>query len=82
MTYSETEIGLIVDACGTKCPVPILKAKKALANMEPGQLLKVLATDSGAVGDFHFFGQQTGNEVVEQTEKEGIFTIIIKRKQG
>ena len=57
-----------VDACGTKCPMPILKAKKALA------------TDPGAVRDFHFFGSQTGNEVVEQTEENGIFTIIVRRK--
>ena len=69
-----------VDACGTKCPMPILKAKKALANMESGQLLKVLATDPSAVRDFHFFGSQTGNEVVKQTEENGIFTIIVRRK--
>ncbi|EEO27104.2 sulfurtransferase TusA family protein [Oxalobacter paraformigenes] len=71
---------LTVDACGTKCPMPILKAKKALANMESGQLLKVLATDPGAVRDFHFFGSQTGNEVVGEAEENGIFTIIVKRK--
>lgn len=71
---------LTVDACGTKCPMPILKAKKALANMASGQLLKVLATDPGAVRDFHFFGSQTGNEVVGQTEENGVFTIIVKRK--
>lgn len=74
------QIDLTVDACGTKCPMPILKAKKALANMESGQLLKVLATDPGAVRDFHFFGRKTGNEVVGQTEENGVFAIIVKRK--
>lgn len=73
-------VDLVVDACGTKCPMPILKAKKALSNMASGELLKVLTTDPGAVGDFKFFGQQTGNVVINQTEKNGIYAIIIKRK--
>ncbi|MBO4789805.1 MAG: sulfurtransferase TusA family protein [Oxalobacter sp.] len=73
-------VDLTVDACGTKCPMPILKAKKALSNMASGQLLKVLTTDPGAVGDFQFFGQQTGNTVVGQTETDGVYAIVIKRK--
>ncbi len=73
-------VDLTVDACGTKCPMPILKAKKALSNMTSGQLLKVLTTDPGAVGDFQFFGQQTGNAVVGQSEQDGIYAIVIKRK--
>lgn len=50
----EKKVDLTVDACGLKCPMPILRAKKALANMESGQLLKVLATDPAAAADFHF----------------------------
>lgn len=76
----EKEVNLTVDACGLKCPLPILRAKKALANMESGQLLKVLATDPAAASDFHFFGRQTGNEVVGESEDEGVFSIIVKRK--
>ena len=48
--------------------------------MASGQLLKVLTTDPGAVGDFQFFGQQTGNTVVGQTETDGVYAIVIKRK--
>ena len=73
-------VDLTIDACGTKCPIPILKAKKALSGMASGQVLKVLATDPGAVRDFRFFGSQTGNEVVAQNEDNGVYTIIVKRK--
>ncbi len=76
----EKKVDLTVDACGLKCPMPILRAKKALANMESGQLLKVLATDPAAAADFHFFGRQTGNEVVGESEDKGVFSIIVKRK--
>lgn len=76
----DKKVDQTVDACGLKCPMPILRAKKALANMESGQLLEVLATDPAAVRDFHFFGSQTGNVVVGETEDEGVFSIIVKRK--
>ena len=55
-----------IDTRGLNCPLPILKAKKALADMASGQLLKVLATDSGSLRDFQAFAKQTGNELVEQ----------------
>lgn len=55
-----------VDARGLNCPLPILKAKKALADMHSGQLLKVVATDTGSLRDFQAFAKQTGNELVEQ----------------
>ena len=55
-----------IDTRGLNCPLPILKAKKALADMESGQLLRVVATDSGSVRDFQAFARQTGNELVEQ----------------
>ena len=59
-----------IDTCGLNCPLPILKAKKALADMASGQLLKVLATDSGSLRDFQAFAQQTGKELVEQQTVE------------
>lgn len=80
MVQAAETVDLTIDTCGTKCPMPILKAKKALANLESGQLLKVLTTDPGAVGDFQFFGKQTGNTVVGQTEQDGIYAIVIQRK--
>ena len=53
-----------VDARGLSCPLPILKAKKALANMESGDVLRVVTTDSGSVRDFQLFAKQTGNELL------------------
>ena len=69
-----------VDARGQKCPVPILWSKKALAMMESGEVLRVLATDPSAIGDFRFFTQQTGHVFLDQTEVDGEYTIYLKRK--
>ena len=55
-----------IDTRGLNCPLPILKAKKALADMVSGQTLKVVATDAGSVRDFQAFTKQTGNELLEQ----------------
>ena len=69
-----------VDARGLNCPLPILKAKKALADMHSGQLLKVVATDTGSLRDFQAFAKQTGNELVEhQTEGEEFIHILRRR---
>ncbi len=69
-----------VDARGLNCPLPILKAKKALADMESGQLLKVLATDTGSLRDFKAFAKQTGNELVEQNTAGAEFVHILRRR--
>lgn len=61
----------LVDASGLRCPLPILRAKKALAQMQGGQLLKVITTDPHAVRDFQAFCAQTGNELVAQIQAEG-----------
>ncbi|MCC7544502.1 MAG: sulfurtransferase TusA family protein [Aquabacterium sp.] len=55
-----------LDARGLTCPLPILKAKKALSDMQSGEVLKVLATDPGSVRDFQAFARQTGNDLLEQ----------------
>ena len=57
-----------VDARGLNCPLPILRAKKALAELEAGQILRVVSTDPGSVKDFQAFARQTGNELVTQGE--------------
>ena len=57
-----------VDARGLTCPLPILRAKKMLAEMTPGQVVRVLATDPGSVKDFQAFAKQTGNELLQQGE--------------
>ena len=61
------EIHKEIDTRGLNCPLPILKAKKALAELDSGQLLKVVATDTGSLRDFQAFAKQTGNEPVSYT---------------
>ena len=69
-----------VDARGLNCPLPILKAKKALADMHSGEVLKVVATDPGSVRDFQAFSRQTGNELVEQSSGEKEFVHYLRRR--
>lgn len=69
-----------VDTRGLNCPLPILKAKKALATMQSGQLLKVVATDTGSIRDFQAFAKQTGNELVEQQTVGSEFIHILRRR--
>ena len=74
------EVDQEVDTRGLNCPLPILKAKKALAAMQSGQLLKVVATDTGSIRDFQAFAKQTGNELVEQQTVGGEFIHILRRR--
>lgn len=69
-----------VDARGLHCPLPILKAKKALADMVTGEVLKVIATDPGSVRDFKAFSKQTGNELLSHEEASNEFEYFLKRK--
>ena len=69
-----------IDTRGLNCPLPILKAKKALTDMASGQLLKVLATDAGSVRDFQAFAKQTGNELVEQQTVGQEFVHVLRRR--
>ena len=69
-----------IDTRGLNCPLPILKAKKALADLQSGQLLKVLATDAGSVRDFQAFAKQTGNELLEQQTVGAEFTHVMRRR--
>lgn len=69
-----------VDARGMNCPLPILKAKKALADMNSGELLKVIATDPGSMRDFQAFARQTGNELVEQKAENDEFIHLLRRR--
>ncbi|MFC5920465.1 sulfurtransferase TusA family protein [Neisseria weixii] len=69
-----------LDVTGLKCPMPILRAKKALAQMQTDEVLTVLATDPGAPGDFEAFCRQTGHVLLESTESEGVFTLVLKHK--
>lgn len=69
-----------LDARGLNCPLPILKAKKALADMTSGQTLRVVSTDAGSVRDFKAFAKQTGNELVEQTSVGDEHISVLKRR--
>ena len=74
------EINKEIDTRGLNCPLPILKAKKALADMASGQLLKVLATDSGSLRDFQAFAKQTGNELVDQKTVGAEYIHVLRRR--
>jgi tRNA 2-thiouridine synthesizing protein A len=69
-----------LDARGLNCPLPILKTKKALAEMTSGQVLRVVATDPGAVRDFQAFARQTGNELVSHSEENKEYVFLMRRK--
>ena len=69
-----------LDPRGLNCPLPILKAKKSLNEMESGQLLKVVSTDPGSVRDFQAFARQTGNDLVEQQTVGDDFIHVLRRR--
>ncbi len=68
-----------LDARGLSCPLPILRAKKAINGLEPEQTLKIMATDPGSVKDFEAFCKQTGNELLSSTEEDDNFIFLIKK---
>lgn len=69
-----------LDTRGLNCPLPILKTKKALADMSSGQTLRVVSTDTGSVRDFVAFARQTGNDLLEQSTEGNDFIHIIRRR--
>ncbi len=69
-----------LDTRGLNCPLPILKAKKALSDMQAGQLLRVVSTDAGSKRDFQAFARQTGNELVDQQTVGADFVHVLKRR--
>ena len=75
MSNFDTEL----DASGLNCPLPILRAKKAISSMDNAQTIKIIATDPGSVKDFEAFCKQTGNELVSSGEEEGKFVFFIKK---
>ncbi len=69
-----------LDARGMNCPLPILRAKKALGELASGQVLRIVATDPGSVKDFEAFSKQTGNELLSSASGEKEFTFYIRKK--
>jgi tRNA 2-thiouridine synthesizing protein A len=70
---------VVLDAKGLNCPLPILRARKALQAVAPGALLEIHATDPGAVKDFQAFCRSTGNELVTSSQDGNVFKFVIKR---
>lgn len=68
-----------LDASGLNCPLPILRAKKSLAALASGQVLRIVATDPGAVKDFESFAKQTGNALLESAERDGKFYFRLQK---
>ena len=69
-----------VDARGLNCPLPILRTKKTLNDMQSGQVVRVLATDPASVRDFQAFSRQTGNELLEHGEQDSVFWFLLRRR--
>jgi tRNA 2-thiouridine synthesizing protein A len=74
------DIQIEIDARGLNCPLPILKAKKALAELQSGQVLRLTATDPGSVRDFQAFAKQTGNALLSHTQNGREFVFLMQRK--
>jgi len=74
-----SEINTELDASGLNCPLPILRCKKAMNGMETGEIIKVIATDPGAVKDFEAYCKQTGHELLSSGEEGGKFVFEIKK---
>ena len=74
------EVNKELDTRGLNCPLPILKAKKALADMTSGQLLRIMTTDPGSVKDFQAFARQTGNDLLSSESGNKEFTFLMKKK--
>lgn len=68
-----------LDASGLNCPLPILRAKKTLSDMQSGQTLRIIATDPGSVKDFEAFSKQTGNQLLSSGEEDGRFNFVMRK---
>ena len=75
----EVKADVVLDTKGLNCPLPILKAKKALKGMDDGQVLELASTDPGAIKDFEAFCRATGNELLKAWEDSGVYMFLIKR---
>lgn len=69
-----------LDARGLACPLPLLKAKRALNALSPGGLLRVLATDTGSVRDFRVFCEQSGHALLESAEADGVYIFLMRKR--
>ena len=75
-------IAQTLDLKGLSCPLPIAKTARAVRDLQPGELVEVFATDPGSVPDFTAWARSTGNALVEQSESDGVFRFVIKKKEA
>jgi len=73
---------ILLDVKGLNCPMPLLKAKKALNELSPGSLLRVLATDPGSVKDFRVFSEQSGHKLLESNDNDGTYSYLLEKRTG
>ena len=73
------EVDKTLDCKGLNCPMPVIKVKKAIGEMQTGQIVKVEATDKGSLVDMPAFAKRTGNEIIESSEENGVFIFYIKK---
>ena len=73
------EADTTLDCKGLNCPMPVLKAKKAMDTMKPGEILRVVTTDKGSMNDMPAFAKRTGNEVLEIKEEDNTFVFFLKK---
>jgi len=76
---AENKVDKVLDAKGLLCPMPVIKARKAIKEIELGQVLEVLATDKGSMKDFEAWSRQTGNTLLDSSEASGVYTFHIRR---
>jgi tRNA 2-thiouridine synthesizing protein A len=74
------QVAKTLDLKGLSCPLPIVKTAQAIKELASGELLEALATDPGSVADFKAWCSSTGNELVEQTEQDGVYRFVIRKK--
>jgi len=74
------DVPLILDVKGLNCPMPLLKAKKALNELSPGSLLRVFATDPGSVKDFRVFSEQSGHKLLESCDDNGTYSYLLEKR--
>lgn len=75
-------IALSLDLKGLSCPLPIAKTAQAMRQLQPGELIEVFATDPGSVPDFKAWSRSTGNPLLEQTEENGVYRFLLRKKEG
>ena len=82
MTTAEANNSVVVevDARGMQCPLPLLKAKRALTEISSGEIVRVLATDGGSVRDFDSFARHSGHTLISSTEEEGVYIHVLRKK--